>query len=175
MVDRLARLYTKVDESETPLPRVWSAKDKYTYIGLSQSNLRVHYKGVQCSNPNPVSTCDPCLQHILSFVYLCYFVCVCVGSGKNHKDAASVRASHPIPAACGVYYFEIRVISKGRDGCVLIRQSLRGKFNLGEVYLGPTAALRPDDVTCRYMGIGLSTCGVNLNRLPGGFAFLTVF
>ena len=44
-------------------------------------------------------------------------VCVCVaGSGKNHKDAASVRASHPIPAACGVHYFEMRVISKGRDG-----------------------------------------------------------
>lgn len=79
-------------------------------------------------------------------------MCVCVGSGKNHKDAASVRASHPIPAACGVYYFEIRVISKGRDGCVLIRQSLRGKFNLGEVYLGPTAALRPDDVYLQVHG-----------------------
>lgn len=39
-----------------------------------------------------------------------------VGSGKNHKDAASVRTRHPIPAACGVYYFEIKVISKGRDG-----------------------------------------------------------
>jgi hypothetical protein len=45
-----------------------------------------------------------------------------------------VRTAHPIPAACGVYYFEIKVISKGRDG---------------------------------YMGIGLSTSGVNLNRLPG--------
>ena len=42
-----------------------------------------------------------------------------VGSGKNHKDAASVRAAYPIPAACGVYYFEVRVISKGRDGYVL--------------------------------------------------------
>ncbi len=44
-VERLVRLYPKVDESETPLPRAWSAKDKYTYIGLSQGNLRVHYKG----------------------------------------------------------------------------------------------------------------------------------
>ena len=39
-----------------------------------------------------------------------------VGVGKNPKDAASVRATHPIPAACGLYYFEIKVISKGRDG-----------------------------------------------------------
>ena len=33
-----------MNEEETPLPRSWSTKDKYQYIGLSQSNLRVHYK-----------------------------------------------------------------------------------------------------------------------------------
>jgi len=38
------------------------------------------------------------------------------GHGKNHKDAASVRATHPIPAACGIYYFEVKIVSKGRDG-----------------------------------------------------------
>ena len=38
------------------------------------------------------------------------------GVGKGHKDAAAVRATHPIPAACLLYYFEIRIISKGRDG-----------------------------------------------------------
>src|SRR6218665_1649781 len=41
-----------------------------------------------------------------------------LGSGKNHKDAASVRATHPIPGACAIYYFEVKVISKGRDGQV---------------------------------------------------------
>ena len=56
------------------------------------------------------------------------------GQGKTHRDASSVRATYPIPASCGIYYFEVTVISKGRDG---------------------------------YMGIGLSTQGVNLNRLPG--------
>ena len=99
-MDRLLRLYPKVDEAETPLPRAWSAKDKYTYIGLSQSNLKVHYKGIFGLGADS-----------------CYPMCrVCVGSGKNHKDAASVRTGHPIPAAAGVYYFEIKVISKGRDG-----------------------------------------------------------
>lgn len=44
-MDRLKLLYPMVNEEETPLPRAWSAKDKYTYIGLSQNNLRVHYKG----------------------------------------------------------------------------------------------------------------------------------
>uniref|UniRef100_A0A671L5V1 Ran-binding protein 9-like n=1 Tax=Sinocyclocheilus anshuiensis TaxID=1608454 RepID=A0A671L5V1_9TELE len=100
---RLRRLYPAVNEEETPLPRSWSPKDKFSYIGLSQNNLRVHYKG----------------------------------HGKTPKDAASVRATHPIPAACGVYYFEVKIISKGRDGYV------------------------------KYMGIGLSAQGVNMNRLPG--------
>ncbi len=50
-VDRLVRLYPKVDESETPLPRAWSVRDKYTYIGLSQGNLRVHYKGTCTGKP----------------------------------------------------------------------------------------------------------------------------
>lgn len=40
------------------------------------------------------------------------------GLGKNHKDAASVRATNPIPAACGLYYYEVKIVSKGRDGYV---------------------------------------------------------
>ncbi|XP_018909069.1 ran-binding protein 9 isoform X2 [Bemisia tabaci] len=92
VVDRLKLLYPMVNEEETPLPRSWSPKDKYNYIGLSQSNLRVHYKG----------------------------------HGKNHKDAASVRATHPIPAACGLYYFEVKIVSKGRDGYMGIGLSAQG-------------------------------------------------
>lgn len=48
-----------------------------------------------------------------NLLYLCH-----PGHGKTPKDAASVRATHPIPAACGVYYFEVKIISKGRDGYV---------------------------------------------------------
>lgn len=100
--DRLLRLYPKVDENETPLPRSWNAKDKYTFLGLSNNNLRVHYKG-------------KCYSYNVAKASYRFWLCS-VGSGSNHKDAASVRASHLVPAACGVYYFEIRVISKGRDG-----------------------------------------------------------
>ncbi|KAM8839749.1 ran-binding protein 9 isoform 2-T2 [Synchiropus picturatus] len=89
---RLRRLYPAVNENESPLPRSWSPKDKFSYIGLSQNNLRVHYKG----------------------------------HGKTPKDAASVRATHPIPAACGVYYFEVKIISKGRDGYMGIGLSAQG-------------------------------------------------
>ena len=95
MDERLKMLYPMVNEEETPLPRCWSTKvkieenlggdylisyyfqDKYNYIGLSQSNLRVHYKG----------------------------------HGKTHKDASSVRATQPIPASCGLYYFEVNFVT----------------------------------------------------------------
>lgn len=50
VVDRLKLLYPAVNEEKTPLPRAWSAKEKYNYIGLSQNNLRVHYKGKRHSS-----------------------------------------------------------------------------------------------------------------------------
>ncbi|CAG0913883.1 unnamed protein product [Notodromas monacha] len=63
---RLRKLYPMVDPL-SQLPTQWNAKDKFLYIGLSDDNLTVQYKG----------------------------------HGKDHMDAASVRADHPIPPACG--------------------------------------------------------------------------
>ncbi|XP_043227976.1 ran-binding protein 9-like isoform X2 [Amphibalanus amphitrite] len=91
-VKRLKQLYPMVDLKETPLPTCWSQKDKFQDVGLTQNNLRAHYKG----------------------------------NGKTNKDAASVRASHPIPPACGLYYFEVKIVSKGRDGYMGIGLSQQG-------------------------------------------------
>lgn len=41
-----------------------------------------------------------------------------LGQGKNPKDAAAVRADHPIPLTCGVYYFEVLVMSNEPDCCM---------------------------------------------------------
>lgn len=92
MDERLRILYPMVNEAETPLPRSWSHKDKYNFIGLSQSNLRVQYRG----------------------------------HGKTHKDASSVRATHAVPASCGIYYFEVTIVSKGRDGYMGVGLSAQG-------------------------------------------------
>lgn len=51
---------------------------------------------------------------------------VFAGHGKTHKDAASVRATYPIPPACGLYYFEVKIVSKGRDGYMGIGLSGQG-------------------------------------------------
>jgi len=52
----------------------------------------------------------------LYFKDLSRIIFIFSGVGKTHKDAASVRATNAIPAACGIYYFEVRIVSKGRDG-----------------------------------------------------------
>ena len=74
--ERLRILYPMVDEDVSPLPRCWSMKDRFNFIGLSNDYLRVQYKG----------------------------------NGKSHKEASSVRATHPIPASCGIYYFEVKIL-----------------------------------------------------------------
>lgn len=48
------------------------------------------------------------------------------GVGKGHKDAAAVRATHPVPHGCLLYYFEIKIISKGRDGYMGIGLAAQG-------------------------------------------------
>lgn len=38
------------------------------------------------------------------------------GSQKTSDEAASVRADCPMPRQCGIYYYEVTVVSKGKDG-----------------------------------------------------------
>ena len=40
------------------------------------------------------------------------------GQGKSHKDAGSVRSDKEIPFQCAIYYFEVTVVQRGRDGLV---------------------------------------------------------
>ena len=40
-----------------------------------------------------------------------------VGLSKLHDhEAAAARADHPMPPQCGIYYFEVTIISKGKEG-----------------------------------------------------------
>lgn len=41
-------------------------------------------------------------------------------SSNGDKDAAAARTTHPIPPACGIYYYEVEIISKGNKGHISI-------------------------------------------------------
>jgi hypothetical protein len=38
------------------------------------------------------------------------------GPAKQNDESASVRADFPMPRQCGIYYFEVTVVSKGKEG-----------------------------------------------------------
>lgn len=40
---------------------------------------------------------------------------------KHDHEAAALRADHPMPPQCGIYYFEIKIESKPKEGYVLPR------------------------------------------------------
>ena len=41
------------------------------------------------------------------------------GALRTHEhEAAAARADHPMPSQCGIYYYEVTIISKGKDGFV---------------------------------------------------------
>ncbi|KAI9103242.1 concanavalin A-like lectin/glucanase domain-containing protein [Phlyctochytrium arcticum] len=40
------------------------------------------------------------------------------GPGRDDVHAAAVRSNHPIPPQCGLFYYEVSIISKGRDGYI---------------------------------------------------------
>ncbi|KAF2494087.1 Ran-binding protein-like protein [Lophium mytilinum] len=38
------------------------------------------------------------------------------GPAKTHEESASIRTDYPMPRQCGIYYFEVTVVSKGKEG-----------------------------------------------------------
>ncbi len=42
------------------------------------------------------------------------------GPGRNDSDAAAVRSSTPLPPQVGIYFFEVTVVNKGREGYISV-------------------------------------------------------
>ncbi|VDM94094.1 unnamed protein product, partial [Onchocerca ochengi] len=87
--ERLLQLYPFVDQKKTPLPTHWSHQDKAASLVVTNDYRNVAY--ADSGDPN---------QEL------------------NAKDAAAVRADHPIPITCGVYYFEVTIVCSGAECCM---------------------------------------------------------
>lgn len=96
---------------------------------------------------------------------------------KTQDEAASVRSDHPMPRECGIYYFEITILSRHKDGTVGVGFSSK-KANLNRLpgWEGESWAYHGDDgyvFACtasgkaygpRFGGEGVVGCGVNWRR-----------
>ncbi|KAJ3300480.1 hypothetical protein HK104_000065 [Borealophlyctis nickersoniae] len=109
------------DWRRTPLSATLQADAFASPSGIApmdEDTQRLHAEptgGGVVSLPTSWSSKDKC-QHLelsASGLRVSY-----TGSGKSDSDAAAVRANCPIPPQCGLYYFEITVLSKGRDGYI---------------------------------------------------------
>lgn len=47
---------------------------------------------------------------------------------KHDHEAAALRADHPMPPQCGIYYFEIKIESKPKEGYVVSNLDYQGIF-----------------------------------------------
>lgn len=61
-----------------------------------------------------------------------------LGPGKSESDAASIRANNFIPLQCGLFYFEITIVNKGRDGYLEFKLNLSHLDTLGLEYVRKT-------------------------------------
>ena len=88
MNERLQFLYPLVIENKIPLPRNLSLEDKSSTAIIDSNNpFRLEY------SPDPVVT-----------------------NYYESRDNGCVRANNPIPLNAGIYYFEIKILSKGVHG-----------------------------------------------------------
>ena len=51
----------------------------------------------------------------MQFIYQRHLL---AGPGLADAQAASVRADHPVPADCGLYLYEVKIISSGKQGFI---------------------------------------------------------
>lgn len=78
------------DDAPAPLPSKWSEMDKWQGLDVQGDGL--------------ANGCE------VRFAGL--------PKGSAADDSASIRADHPIPRECGIYYFEVTVLSKGKEGLI---------------------------------------------------------
>lgn len=77
------------------------------------------------------------------------------GLSKTHEhEAAATRADHPMPPQCGIYYYEVTIVAKGKEGLVI-----------ASGYVG--LVLMRCSMIGSMIGVGFSGPKASLERLPG--------
>lgn len=112
------------DESLPPLPTKWNNNDKSLSLEVFTDGLEVKFTGSG----------------------------VKVASERDH-EACAIRADHFMPAQCGIYYYEVTIISRKRE-----------EYDTAPSIKSPALS---DIVTRSSIGIGFSGKNVTLLRLPG--------
>ncbi|KAG9287359.1 hypothetical protein G9A89_023731 [Geosiphon pyriformis] len=97
-----------------------SFAELYHSVNLEPFSLNGLYEEIDSQQPLALPTEwnieDKCPNLELSADRL--MVNYTVGAGKHETDAAAIRANYPMPPQCGLFYFEVYITSKGKDGYI---------------------------------------------------------
>jgi hypothetical protein len=86
------------------LPTAWNPSDKAKHITVDNQCLALKYAG-KCKAPPPSS--------------IEWNTDVCgIGPGKTEAHAASVRTNFSMRPQTGLFYYEVKILSKGDDGFI---------------------------------------------------------
>jgi Ran-binding protein 9/10 len=122
------------------LPTRWSQEVRHPSLSVSTDGRELTFNGLYST-----------------FIFICCLAdIVYLGPSSNSdKDAATARTDHPIPPACGIFYYEVEIVSKGQKGCVSLIDSLPRDPVLIRIH------------AYRHISIGFAAGDVKLSRLPG--------
>ena len=119
------------NRSRQQLPSTWDKNLGPDDKGcLRITGNKVKYIGEVARAMRSLCTEDPLVEGI-------HHINLRTGPGDEDKDAASVRADHPIPSDVSLYYYEVQVINRGRDGFVGKHLHMYTKL---QRYVGPVVA-----------------------------------
>ncbi|KAF7722732.1 hypothetical protein EC973_002825 [Apophysomyces ossiformis] len=110
--------YASILESlDLRLPTAWSQKDRDKFIDMDSHGLQLTYKGkyyldLRINQPFALSLSRAknriaCPKKVNPFL--------CLGLGDDESEMATVRANFPMRPQCGIFYFEIEILSQGCD------------------------------------------------------------
>ena len=102
-------LPTRIQKRKSPSTLKRNAKRREEFLVKKSTSASSVLTGLE-SNQKQCETfqCDQCNSSFKTVNGLK------IHKGKSHKEASSVRATHPVPASCGIYYFEVKIVSKGK-------------------------------------------------------------
>ena len=83
------------------LPTRWSEQVRHQSLSVSGDGRELTFNGA----------------YLVAHIHLFSLVRYAGPSSTGDREAAAARTDHPIPPACGIFYYEVEIVSKGQKGC----------------------------------------------------------
>jgi hypothetical protein len=84
---------------------------------IQNKEIVAHLQFICTPSPN---SCTGITLFQFNIGYVINHAFVLAGLGRDETDASSVRSAFSAKSQCGVFYYEIEIVSKGRDGYISI-------------------------------------------------------